>query len=167
MGVRWLETAIHFTFTFNHLPLFLYLFGSDNDSRGSKDNDNNTVSNSCTNFSPDYSYKEHILFDIFNSTIMTFFSNLPADISSLKWHCGWYLVQIYFLVISQETQEDNIDSQTEENPTAVPSEVAQHQSSSNVPLSVSVANETAFSESWYAAFAWGLVLSLQLKATCT
>ena len=39
----------------------LYLFGSDNDSRGSNDNDNNTVSNSCTNFSPDYSYKEHIL----------------------------------------------------------------------------------------------------------
>ena len=65
----------------------------------------------------------------------------------------WYLVQIYFLVISQETQEDNIDSQTEENPTAVPSEVAQHQSSSNVPLSVSFANETAFSEIWYAAFA--------------
>lgn len=62
----------------------LYLFGSDNDSRGSNDNDNNTVSNSCTNFSPNYSYKEHILFDIFNSTIMTFFSNLPADISSLK-----------------------------------------------------------------------------------
>ena len=114
--------------------------------------DNNTVSNSCTNFSPDYSYKEHILFDIFNSTIMTFFSNLPADISSLKWRCGWYLVQIYFLVISQETQEDNIDSQTEENPTAVPSEVAQHESSSNVPLSVSVANETAFIEIWYAAF---------------
>lgn len=83
-GGEVIETAIHFTFTFNHLPLFLYLFGSDNDSRGSKDNDNNTVSNSCTNFSPDYSYKEHILFDIFNSTIMTFFSNLPADISSLK-----------------------------------------------------------------------------------
>lgn len=142
-----------FYLCFQSSSSILYLFGSDNDSRGINDNDNNTVSNSCTNFSPNYSYKEHILFDIFNSTIMAFFSNLPADISSLKWHCGWYLVQIYFLVISQETQEDNIDSQTEENPTAVPSEVAQHQSSSNVPLSVSVANETAFSEIWYAAFA--------------